>query len=126
MSDYIAKVVKIIDDYSVAINKGSADNISIGKQYLLLGIGEEIFDPDTKDSLGKIELVRGKVIVMHVQDKIATLTSDEWTKPRGKRTIKRQNQVWSMIGGSETEIINEQSELIPLNSPEISDVIKGI
>jgi hypothetical protein len=126
MADYKAKVVKIIDNYSVVINKGSDDGISEGGKYLLLGIGEEIIDPDTNENLGNIELVRGKVEVSHVQERMATLISDDWTKPRGTRTIKRRRSLISMMGPEETEIVQEQPELIPLNSPKKGDVIKKL
>jgi len=124
MSNYIAKVAQVQDDYTVVVNKGSADGMSVGQNYILLGVGEEIKDPDTGESLGNIELVRGKVKVSHVQEKMSTLISAEWMNPRGTKTIKRRNPILGMIGEEETEIINEQPSRLKLNSPQLGDVIK--
>ena len=126
MSNYIAKVVKVIDDFSVVINKGLEDGFAEGQKYILLGIGEEIIDPETKENLGEIELVRGKVIVKHVQPKMTTLVSDEWMIPGGKRTIKRRTPYTNLFGAEETEIFNEDPVHQPLNSPKVGDVIKDL
>lgn len=61
----------------VVINKGSASGIKEGMKYLIYNKGEEIMDPETNLSLGTLEIVCGKGVVMHVQEKMATIKSCE-------------------------------------------------
>jgi hypothetical protein len=81
------KVAGIVDKYRVVINRGSNDGIEIGDRFLILSIGEELFDPDTSESLGCVEVIKGKGEVTHVQEKMATLqttdTHEIKTRPSG-------------------------------------------
>lgn len=49
-----------------------------------------MFDPDTNESLGILEEVRGKGIAVHVQYKLTTIESDQ-IKNEITRTIKKSN-----------------------------------
>ena len=93
-----AKVASIIDNYRVVINKGSNEGIRVGQRFLILTIGEEIFDPDTKESLGKIEIVKGKGEVIHVQDRLATLQTTETHEIQ-----RRHSGILAMAAGFEVQ-----------------------
>ncbi|MCL2844847.1 MAG: hypothetical protein FWE23_05285 [Chitinivibrionia bacterium] len=71
-----AKVIKVIDDKKIVINKGIADNVAKGQRFQIYYLGEEILDPDTQESLGKLEIICGEAIVEHPQEKMSTLVSD--------------------------------------------------
>lgn len=92
MSDLKYRVAKVIDEETFILNKGKADGINPGDRFLVYAQGDEIFDPETKESLGQLELIRGTGKVIHVQDRIATVKSDMKTSP--VRTIRKPN-----IGG---------------------------
>lgn len=110
---YFAKVVKVIDKFTIVINAGTDKGVVQGKNFLIVGIGEAIIDPDTNESLGALELVRGKARVVHVQDRIATLTSAEYEKQPDVREITkvsatgRSSTLHSLLGqhGTVTESI---------------------
>jgi len=90
MSDrYFAKVVKVIDKYTLVINAGTEKGVRVGQSFLIVGIGETIVDPDTNESLGQLEIVRGRARVSHVQDRIATLASSELEKQPDVKEIKK-------------------------------------
>src|SRR3546814_12312901 len=96
--DNIPKVIKIIDDYSLVINRGSEHDIRVHSKFLIFGAGEQLVDPDTGEALGMLELVRGKARVIHVQANMSTLTSDDFdVTPGTKRTIKRQGAAMLML-----------------------------
>lgn len=78
-----AKIATIIDEYRIVINAGRAAGVKIGQQFLIYKIGDEVFDPDTKLSLGRVEIIKGKGEVIHVQESMATLQTTE------KHEIKR-------------------------------------
>lgn len=86
---YFAKVVKVIDQHTIVIDAGSNKDIKVGKQFLIVGLGETIVDPDTNESLGELEIVRGKARVIHVQERIATLASAEYEKRPDVKEIKK-------------------------------------
>ena len=65
------------DGLAVVINKGSSSGVKEGMHYLSYNKGEEIMDPETNVSLGTLEIVRGKGIVTHVQENMATIKSSE-------------------------------------------------
>lgn len=61
----------------VVINKGAVSGVKEGMRYLIYNKGEEIKDPETNASLGILEIVCGKGVVIHVQEKMATVKSCE-------------------------------------------------
>lgn len=97
----IGKVVKIIDAYRIVINKGAADGLKKGNRFLVYAIGEELFDPDTNESLGMIEIVKGKGEIVHLQDRLATLETYEVDNEKKIKTVPYAG----VFGGSTTETI---------------------
>ena len=86
-----ATVVAVNDSYTVAINRGSAHGIKIGQRFLVYGLSDdEIVDPETGDSLGRLEIVRGTGVVTHLQERLATIETDKRSK--SKRTITHKPQ----------------------------------
>lgn len=80
------KVIKIIDDITVVVNKGSIDGMKEYDKFLVYHKDEELFDPDTNESLGYLEIVCGEGKVLHMQDKITTIKSSKIIK--SSKTIK--------------------------------------
>ncbi|MDY7050586.1 MAG: hypothetical protein RPG89_18750, partial [Microcystis panniformis WG22] len=55
-----AQIVNILDPYRLVMNRGERNRIQVGRRVLIYGISEEeIIDPNTGESLGFLELVRG-------------------------------------------------------------------
>lgn len=133
MSDKLAGVVvHAEDEISVVINRGSEHGVTQGDKYLVYSLGVELFDPDSGESLGLLEKVRGKAVVKHVQDKMSTLeTVEVLVTPGAKRIIKRDesNQL-RMLGlglGQSREEVEEgpTEERLPLYA-EVGDFAKPI
>ncbi|BCS42738.1 MULTISPECIES: FlgT C-terminal domain-containing protein [Pseudomonas syringae group] len=126
---YVAKVVSVVDDTTVVINIGAEHGIRVGQTYLVVGLGEKINDPDTGETLEQLELVRGRVAVVHIQQKISTLTSTDIQRDPDTRQIKRSNHgafQASLFGSNyaTTELITAGIERTkPLTSPKIGDYI---
>lgn len=110
-----AKVASIIDDFRVVINKGTNDGVEIGQRYFIIKIGDEVFDPDSGESLGRVEIIKGKGEVTHAQGKISTLQTIE------KHEIRRKiNNVYAMMQGIQ-EISREPKAFI---DPEVGDIAR--
>ena len=91
------KVVSLIDKYKVVINAGSNQGVKIGQRYLLYTLSnEDITDPDTNESLGFLEIVKGTGKVIHVQEKMCTIESDNYKVL--PKTIKRKNSTGNIKG----------------------------
>lgn len=86
------KVVNIVDETTVVINLGSDHGVKPGHTFLILGLGEMITDPDTGESLGHLELVRGRAEAKHVQPRMTTLVSVETLRDPDVKEIKRSTQ----------------------------------
>lgn len=86
---YFGKVVNTIDKFTIVMNRGESHGVKAGDKFLVVGLGEVIVDPDTKEELERLEIVRGKVIVTHPQEKISTLRSCEYEKSSDEKEIKK-------------------------------------
>ena len=75
---YFAKVVHVKDKFNVVINAGSTRGLKVGTKFLIVGLGETIVDPDTNEEIERLEIIRGKTEVVHVQEKMSTLSSIEY------------------------------------------------
>lgn len=68
-------VAEVIDRTTVVVNGGKNFGIRIGMHCIIYGEGQEIIDPKTNESLGVLELLRGKAIVTQVQEKLCVVKS---------------------------------------------------
>lgn len=64
------KVVKIIDDETIVINAGKKNGIKLGNKFEIYDTGEEIFDPDTNESLGTLDTIKETVKAINVLPKM--------------------------------------------------------
>ena len=116
-----ATVVKVVDEYRLAINKGTQQGIKNGQRLLIYELSEEeIIDPNSGKQLGKLEIVKGTGKVIHVQEKMSTVESD--TKETDKRIIRR-TLPWAFKPEEETVIA---PYLLPFENPKVGDKAKPI
>ncbi len=69
------KVAQILDEFTLIINVGRAQGAREGMEFVVFSPGEEVADPDTGESLGQWEIVKGRVVATHVQDKLSICTA---------------------------------------------------
>lgn len=118
------KVLKVIDDYKVVINKGKRDGVCINQRFLIYYLSkEDMIDEDTGENLGKIEYVIGKGRVVHIQDTMATLESIE-TVITSKKTIRKLNNVFGMA--NEETIIEPNEQLVSFENCKKGYLVKSI
>lgn len=129
-ANYPASVVKVIDEYTIVINRGSEHGVSKGDQFLVYFIEpEELKDPETGESLGNLEVVRGTCSAIHVQPKITTVKSNR-SVSRG-RVIRRTSNpgIGGLLGSfaAERETIEEpEREALPFDDVQIKDSVKPV
>ncbi len=69
----LARIAKILDGGHLVINRGSDHGVALGATYLIYEQGGEIDDPETSESLGHLEIVKGRATVTQVQAKLSVL-----------------------------------------------------
>jgi hypothetical protein len=122
-----ATLVAVIDSFKVVINRGTTDNVKVGQRFLVYSVSKEpILDPETGEDLGQLEIVKGTGKVVHVQDRMATLHSDN-LGPTG-RTLRRFNtSALAMLSGArqEEEVVNAP-ESLPFDGAVLGDKAKPV
>jgi hypothetical protein len=115
------RVASIRSGTLVVLNKGEKDGVKLNQRFLLFGMGPEIFDPESKKSLGFLEEVRGTGKVIHVQESMSTIESD--TKEPGQIFTTRPN-----FFGLSTAVVEERtpSTTVPFRDPKVGDFAKPI
>ncbi|TRV05568.1 MAG: hypothetical protein EWV89_05240 [Microcystis wesenbergii Mw_QC_B_20070930_S4] len=117
-----AQIVNILDPYRLVMNRGERNRIQVGRRVLIYGISEEeIIDPNTGESLGYLEIVKGTGRVINVQDNMATIESDK--KQTFRRKLDNSNPFYLASPKERAEII-EFDELKPFEDPKIGDWVK--
>lgn len=112
------KVVSVSpDNFSVVINKGDRDGVKKGMRFLIYKLGEELFDPDTCESLGMLEVICGEGRVTHVQEKMSTIMSAEIEVKHRKRI---QRPVNSFLFSQSQEIDEPDEIKKPFNDASVS------
>jgi hypothetical protein len=70
--------VLIRRDNQVTVNRGEGGGVAVGDTFNAFALGQELIDPDTKESLGHEEVKVGKVKISQVNPKtsMATILED--------------------------------------------------
>jgi uncharacterized ubiquitin-like protein YukD len=58
-------------DTEVTINRGDGAGVAVGDTFNVYALGDEMFDPDTKVSLGREEVKVGQVKIIEVDPKFS-------------------------------------------------------
>lgn len=131
---HLARVAAIPEQerpFELVINKGRADGVEEKNEYLVFGLGNEILDPETHQSLGKLEIVRGRGIVTHVQDRLATLRCIDVETVYGETKRRIRENTGSMMAALYGPRIIEETtpaehEKLPFRDPQIGDFARPI
>ena len=71
------KVIKIVNKYQVLVNVGYSHGVKKDMKFIIYSEGQEIKDPDTKKSLGKVEILKSRIEPTHIQEKFSTMETYE-------------------------------------------------
>ena len=70
-----AKVAAVADETTLVLNVGLEQGVSEGMVFAIVAEQQEIADPDSGESLGNWEVVKARVVVEHVQERMCTVRS---------------------------------------------------
>lgn len=129
----ICKVAKVDTPLRLILNKGSNDGVTDGMRFLVYEVSEEdIVDPDTSESLGKLEIVKGTGKITHTQPQISTLETDMFLETQPKRVVRTSSKdpygvfLHPFKETVEEEINVEPKEKLEFDSPNVGDFAKQI
>jgi hypothetical protein len=69
------RIVYIINPYKLAINKNLITDIEVGDEFEIYELTEEIVDPKSSESLGRLKIYKGSGKAEEVQDTMAIISS---------------------------------------------------
>lgn len=119
---YNLKVASVESEFRVVLNAGEVDGVRAGMTFVIFELGDDIIDPDTGESLGKLERVKGKIEITHVQEKMSVGTSSDFTKQR--IPVPARNALsGSLFGSTEYE---ERQIRKKLSDPQIGNLARRI
>ena len=98
--------------YRFVITVGAKSKVSVGDKYVIYSLGNEVKDPMLDISLGKLEIVRGRAAVVHVQESISILRTID------TKIVRRQ---YLLPGMPETETVE-----VPIRVLQIGDFARPI
>jgi hypothetical protein len=119
---YPASVSSVLNrERWIVINRGTEDGVHNGQRFLLYELSAgEITDPNTGESLGRLEMPKGTGTVLHAQERMATIESDRFKETK---TIKRMPlPLWPP---EEEHIVPSQTPT-PFDNPKVGDLVKPI
>jgi len=61
--------VLIKRDKQITLNRGEGGGVEVGQVWTVFALGEELIDPDTKESLGREEVAVGKARITNLAPK---------------------------------------------------------
>lgn len=126
------KVVRVLNPFEVVVNLGSQAGVEEEDGFVVYAQGEELKDPDTGESLGVLEIVRGRARATHVQEKLTTLRSTEtYSKPEQQRRPILRSPIERFAGLSplvpQEEYVTEYVEApAPFQNVKVGDLARRL
>lgn len=115
MTESNYKVIEILNSKELIINYGSNQGAKAGDKIRIIKKGEEIIDPDTKENLGTLDIIKGELEVFQAYKKFSIcrdITYEERNifNPIG---ITRKHPIYSKLNVDEKDFTNRIPDTIP-------------
>lgn len=120
-----AHVVEVLSPTQIVINRGREDGIEEGTRFLVYVLSDdELTDPETGDSLGHLEIVKGTGVATHAQERMTTVRSDMKSSPE-RKVVRKQGP--GQLFSTEVETVQKEGgEIRPFKDPERGDRVKPV
>lgn len=115
------KVAAIKSDYAIIINKGYEDGVEEDMKFVIYEEGDEIMDPDTKESLGRLEYYKAKVKVK--------IPSEKYSWAETYETYSVSSADWlAAVVSVHSQVTRQERVKLPLNESipvqKMSQIVK--
>jgi len=127
------RIVRIVDERTLIANIGADQGVSIGQHFVIVQPVEAVVDPQTNESLGVWEMIKARLVAMHVQPHLVTLMP----LPSGERaqqtTVLSQRMAWDArgvpIGSEDVSLSVDHSQISGRRRAEairIGDTVRSV
>lgn len=121
------KIAKVVNSYKVVINAGSNQGIKENQRFLIYSLdGETIFDPDTNEPLGQLEITKGTGIVTFLHENMATIESDMYSKYTPTELALKNTASISASILTGHKIDQSSKKHVPFKFPNVGDFVKPV
>jgi len=62
------KVARVVSPTELVLAAGAKDGVEEGMEFIVYTLSDSVWDPDTGEDLGQIEIVKAKLVAAHVQE----------------------------------------------------------
>lgn len=104
------RIIRILDETTVIVNLGLRDGVGASSVFSILGTPEEVVDPITKESLGTVLVVKGRVKANSVSERF-TIATSKW--------IERTSRFTGLSFGGYEESAEEHDSKLRIQSSEV-------
>lgn len=118
------RVLKVIDEYKLVINKGANDGVIMTNRFLIYHLGEQMIDPETQEDLGTLEIVCGEGKPEHIQERFTTLITSLQSVKKSKTVVKHGGL--SSFYGTTEETYDPEVTAIPFENADTNCFFKQI
>ena len=91
------RVAEVISNSTIVINGGENEQIEHGDEFIVYETGPEIIDPKTKDSLGQLDVKKGRFVAVDVQPQLTIARVKKNTITRDRRRPDLFNPMRRML-----------------------------
>ena len=107
------QVAGIVDESALIINRGAKQGVKAGMRFAVFAEVEEVTDPDSGETLGKWELVKGVVAAAHVQEKMTVCAPipPKAVKHDDTHTLSYEMVAVSMAGHGEEKLNVDRAQM---------------
>ncbi len=134
-------VAQILSDEKIVVNRGSSHGVKPGDRFVVFAEGDEVADPETGASLGRLEVVKARVVAAHVQEKMSTCVAEpeEFVGPKSplsssddptQHTLSAEMVAVSMLSGrrkaGKMEVDRSAASGLPQTGPvKVGDLVRS-
>jgi hypothetical protein len=99
------KVAKILGKGEIVVNRGRSHGVRTGMLFEIFAPeGEEVWDPDTGETLGTVEDVKAKAEVTEVKDKLAVARIFDTDSPFGGEMQENLQRIFKQMFGENVQV----------------------
>lgn len=101
------KIVEILSEYDILINGGTTHGIKENDKFEIYKQGRPVIDPDTKETLGYFDMIKGIVVAKKIQEKITICSS-----------LESLNNAFTALGNA---LMRSHQEALNIDYNQLSD-----
>ena len=91
------RVAEVLSQSAIVINAGQDEKIENGHEFVVYERGPEVVDPETKESLGHLDIKKGRFVAVDVQPNLTIARLQRHTVTKARRRPDPLNSLRRML-----------------------------